>query len=304
MFRFTLRQLTFLKEIAQTGGIAPAARSLNVSAAAVSSAIDKLESVTGLTLFDRFPARGMRLTRAGAEFMAEAETLLARAEALDKRAGELAAGGSGTIHIGTHYAIAQKIILPTVLAFRQARPGVRIGVIEDDYASLVATLDSGEVDALVVFDQGFDVLRHHVEILMDVPPLVLLSSSHALASKQRVHLKDLVGIPYIAVSDAGPGPGYLQLLQAAGVYPEVPLTSQSRELVQAYVGKRLGFTLVGFSPGENRTIEGDKVVALPIAENIGHFRIVIARSRNIRRSDLVESFLDLCRTQSDPLLQV
>ena len=61
MVRFSLRQLAFLSEAARCGGIAPAARNLNISPAAVSSALDKLEAVTGLTLFDRFPARGMRL---------------------------------------------------------------------------------------------------------------------------------------------------------------------------------------------------------------------------------------------------
>ena len=59
MIKFTIRQLTYLTQTAQQGGIAQAARHLNVSAAAIASAIDKLEAVTKLTLFDRFPAQGM-----------------------------------------------------------------------------------------------------------------------------------------------------------------------------------------------------------------------------------------------------
>ena len=92
MIRFSLRQLTFLSETARCGGIAPAARNLNISPAAISAALDKLEAVTGLTLFDRFPARGMRLTRAGKEFLVDAEDLLKRAGALDRHALELAKG--------------------------------------------------------------------------------------------------------------------------------------------------------------------------------------------------------------------
>lgn len=296
MVRYTFRQLSFLTETARRGGIAQAARHLNVSAAAIASAIDKLEGATGLSLFDRFPAQGMRLTRAGAEFSAQADALLVQAEALDRLATDLADGRSGAIHIGTHFALAQRIVLPAVLAHRACHPGVRIEVMEDDYSSLVGALEAGKVDALIVFDQGFDAARHSVDTLMDLPPLVLLSASHDLAAKSKISLSDLVGIPYISVSAAGPGPSYLQLLQAAGVHPDVPLTSQSHDLVQAYVGKGLGFTLVGFPPKQECTIEGDPVVVRPIKENIGQFKVVIARAGNVQPMPLVEGFLELCRT--------
>lgn len=294
---FTLRQLALLVETARSGGIAPAARILNVSPAAISSAIDKFEETTGLILFDRFPARGMRLTRAGQDFIVEAEALLSRADALGRRISDLVEGTSGTIHIGTHYGIAHKIVLPAVLAFRERHPGVRIEVVEDDYPSLLASLDAGDVDALVVFDQGFDEARHEVAPLADLPTLVLLSAAHPLAQDDRVPLEALSGLPYIAVSRAGPGPSYLSLLQAAGLDPEVPFTSQSRELVQAYVGKGLGYTLVGFPPDRNLTIEGDAVVARPLDRDIGRFRVVIAQARAVTGSALLEAFLDACRAQ-------
>lgn len=297
MVRFTLRQLAFLKETARTGGIAAAARQLNVSAAAISSALDKLEDVTNLTLFDRFPARGMRLTRDGEAFLADAEALLLQAEALDKRASEISGETTGSIRIGTHYAIAQKIVLPAVLAFRETHPDVHIEVMEDDFPKLVDLLDSGEVDALFVFDQGFQNTRHLVDPLVSLPPLVTLSANHPLAEKQDVNLSDLVELPYIAVSRAGPGVSYLELLNEAGLFPEVPLTSRSRELVQAYVGKGFGFTLVGFSPTNPTTIEGDTVVTRPLSQNIGHFDVVMARARSVRHSKVIKSFLDLCCAQ-------
>ena len=295
MVHFTLRQLSYLSETARQGGIAQAARRLNVSAAAIASALDKLEATTGLTLFDRFPAQGMRLTRSGEEFTAQADALLAQAGMLDTLAADLAAGRSGTIRIGTHHALAQRIVLPAVLAIRRSHPGIRIEVKEMDFPVLVEALDAGEVDALAVFDQGFDPLRHQVDVLMELPPLVLLSASHTLAAKSRISLSDLTGLPYIAVSSAGPGPSYLQLLQAAGIRPEVPFQSQSRELVQAYVGKGLGFTLAGFPPNQNRTIEGDPIVARPLNEDIGHYRVVTARLRQAARSEVTDRFFECCK---------
>jgi DNA-binding transcriptional LysR family regulator len=297
MVRFTLRQLSFISETARLGGIAQAARHLHVSPSAIASAIDKLESMSGLIVFDRFPAQGMRLTRTGMEFVAQSDALLKQADALDRHAVELAEGRSGVISIGTHYALAHQVVLPAVVAHRTSHPHVRIEVMEDDYEAMLIALDAGEVDALIVFDQVFDAANHLVEVLMELPPLVLLPAAHELMAKTELDLEDLADIPYIAVSRAGPGPSYLQLLQAAGLNPEVPLASQSREMVQAYVGKGLGFTLVGFPPKQNTTIEGDKVGVRPITQDIGTFRAVLARSRYARPTPLLNGFLDLCRQQ-------
>ncbi|MEX0284086.1 MAG: LysR family transcriptional regulator [Paracoccaceae bacterium] len=297
MVRYSLRQLAYMTETARSGGIAQAARQLNVSTAAISAAIDKLEDATGLTLFDRFPSQGVRLTRAGVEFAKQAEALLAQARALERNATDLSEGRRGAIHIGTHFALAHRYVLPAVLAFRDSHPDVRIQVIEGSYTTLLDALDTGKVDALVVFGQGLDSARHDIEVLRELPPLVLLAASHDLATRDRLHISDLADMPYVDLDSSGPGPTYLSLLRAAGIHPQVAFTSQSRELAQAYVGKGLGFTLVGFPAKQGRTIDGDRVVALPLHEEIGHFKAVIARARHIGRVDLVERFLDVCRAQ-------
>lgn len=297
MFQFSLRQLSLFAETAKCGGIARAARNMSVSPAAVASAIDKLEDTTGLVLFDRFPARGMRLTPIGAEFLADAEALLAQSRRLAKHATDLAAGDAGSLRLGTHHAVAQNIVLPAVLALRESHPGVRIEIVEDEFDNLTAALDNGEVDALVVFDQGFDPLRHRVETLKVLDPIVLLPAAHPLAKGDRIEVRDLTDLPYINVSSSGPGQSYLDMLRAAGLDPEVPLSSRSRELAQAYVGKGLGFTLVAFPPRLDVTIEGDHIAARPLKQSIGTVSVVIAQSRGGRLTRFAHSFLQACRAQ-------
>lgn len=298
MIRYTIRQLTFLHETAQQGGIAQAARILNVSPAAIASALGKLEDLTGLKLFDRFPAQGMRLTRVGKDFAIRAEAFLAQAEALDRFARDLASGESGALHIGTHYALVQPIVLPSVIAQRSRHPGIRIEIIENDIETLVAALDAREVDALLVFEHRFDPRRHVTEILLDLQPMALLPADHYLAGQAEVSLSDLRDLPYLTVSGAGPGQSYLNMLEAAGFKPDIPLTSQSRELVHAYVGKGFGFTLVGFPPSQGRTIEGDLVVTVPIRERIGSLKVILARPRDAWPSPFLDSFLEFCRFQA------
>ncbi|MDA0962717.1 MAG: LysR family transcriptional regulator [Proteobacteria bacterium] len=296
MLRFTLRQLSFLSATARHGGIAQAARQLGVSAPAVASALDKLEDALELKLFDRFPAQGLRLTRAGEVLAARAEALLAQADALDVEARDMAGGRRGLLRIGTYFAIAELFVLPAVLDLRRDHPGICVEVIEGDFPDLVAALDAGQVDALAVYDQGFETDRHEVELLQDVPPLVLLAASHPLARRDALSLADLAGVPYVAVITSGPGPSYLRLLLDAGQKLEVPFATKSRELAHAYVGKGLGYTLVGFEPKRSVTTEGDPVVVRPLLGDIGRFRAVLAVSRHVDRAAPVDLFREACRS--------
>ena len=65
---------------AEQGGIAQAARALNISQPSVAQAIDKLETVTGLVLFERHHARGLTLTMQGRLFLEHVTLLDAQAE--------------------------------------------------------------------------------------------------------------------------------------------------------------------------------------------------------------------------------
>ena len=51
MVRFTLRQCAYFRAIAEHGGIAQAARALNMSQPSIAQALEKLEEITNLTLF-------------------------------------------------------------------------------------------------------------------------------------------------------------------------------------------------------------------------------------------------------------
>ncbi len=68
MVRFTLKQCAYFLAVADQGGIAQAARALNISQPAVAQALDKLEALCDLRLFVRHHARGTELTPRAAPF--------------------------------------------------------------------------------------------------------------------------------------------------------------------------------------------------------------------------------------------
>lgn len=294
MVKFTLRQLEYFRAAVRTGGIAQAARSLNVSNAAVASAIGKLEDITGLILFDRFPAYGLRLTATGQRFLRDASALLEQSEKLELLAQRLRSDRSGHVRLGTYFALAHQIALPLVLQHKTEWPDVKIEVVEADYKSLIQQLADGALDMVLVYDQDTDLTRFHVETLMSIAPRALLPGAHALANQSAVSLRDLEGIPYLSVHVTDPGPSYLDMLNRAGLHPPTGLETHSYEMVRSYVGKGLGFTMIAFQPENPRTYFNDPVTLLPVIEDIGTISVLLITRRGTQ-SAILDGVHELCK---------
>ena len=84
MVRYTLKQLYYFTAVADHGGIAQAARALNLSQPAIAQALNKLEEQYELVLFLRQHSRGVELTAQGRQLYTQAQHLLTEAEEQEK----------------------------------------------------------------------------------------------------------------------------------------------------------------------------------------------------------------------------
>ena len=116
MVRFTLKQCAYFLCVVEHGGIAQAARALNISQPAVSQALDKLEDMYGFRLLYRHHARGTEVTPEGRAFAAHCRDLLKTAAGVENKASAIAAHLGGTIRFGCFHTIA-----PFRLSFRFSR---------------------------------------------------------------------------------------------------------------------------------------------------------------------------------------
>ncbi|MEX0304305.1 MAG: LysR substrate-binding domain-containing protein [Leisingera sp.] len=295
MLNFTLRQLEHLEASARTGSIAAAARELSVTAAAVAASLGKLEEVSGLVLFDRFPAQGVRLTAAGREVLERAEVLLAQGQALQLQMRGLEDTSSGHLRFGCYHALGYVFAPEILMRHRQRWPKVTLEVFEGSFAELNRQLETGGTDLALAYDQGFDQNRLEVELLMRVRPKVLLAAAHPLASRKALELGDLQDLPYILVKEAGPGPSYFDMLKTAGLEPEIALTTRSYEMARSCVGKGAGYTLMAFQPPNPRTYHNDRVVSVPLAEPLGEVAMVLAARPGVMQMPFARAFADTCR---------
>ncbi|WP_282609511.1 LysR family transcriptional regulator [Pelagibius sp. Alg239-R121] len=295
MINFTLKQLGYFEAVASLGGIAQAARQLNVSASAISTAISKLEASTGLSLFSRHTAKGVVLTVAGREFLLRAKQLLQHGEQVSEEARALASDEAGRIRFGCYAAFAPILGPGVVTQHRSNWPAVKLEFHEDTREHLTRDLLRGRLDCALLYDQGLDKESLDVEPLLTVRPRVALSADHPLALQSEVSLRDLQGVPYVLAHEPRPGPHYLDLLKDHGIEPEIALVSRSYEMLRSCVGRNMGFTLMAFQPPHTLTYQGDSIVALPIGESVPGFDVVLAWSKGRENSRLLRRFHAFCR---------
>ena len=120
-----IQDLRVLVETARGGSLSAAARHLDITPAAASAALKRLETQLALRLFER-STRAMRLTEAGQTLLEYAERALdllheGVAQA-DRERGEL----TGAIRLTAPHGLTHSLLLPWFDDFLQAHPGVRL----------------------------------------------------------------------------------------------------------------------------------------------------------------------------------
>lgn len=292
MVRFTLRQCSYFRAVAEQGGIAQAARVLNISQPSVAQAIDKLEAVTSLKLFDRHHARGVTLTLQGRAFLEHAKALEAQAEQVAREAAALAAEASGEIRLGCFFTLSPFYLAGLVRAHGQAFPGVRIRPRESSLTGLADGVRDGSLDVALTYDLGADLSGLERVELRRLKPEVVIAADHPLAAAEAVQLRDLAGEPYVMFDGPGSRDYFEALLAEIGIAPPIAHASTSLEGVRSAVGNGLGFTLLVMRPEGDRTYDGKRVKVLPILDRVPPLGIVLALRRREHESPLIRRFVE------------
>ncbi len=136
--------------VAREGHLTRAANRLHTSQPAVSSHIRSLEEELDLVLFERTP-RGMRLTAAGRELLARAESVLAGVADIEAAARRLGQGLSGGLVIGVR-SDAAMLRLDTIYRLLADRhPGIELTLLQAMSARVIARIGDGDLDGGFVY---------------------------------------------------------------------------------------------------------------------------------------------------------
>jgi LysR family hydrogen peroxide-inducible transcriptional activator len=216
----TLRQLEYLVAIADLGSFHRAARACGVSQPGLSAQIRQLESLLDLHLLER-DRRRVLLTPAGEELVRRARVVLAEARGLVETANALQRPLCGALRLGVIPTVAPYLLPRALARVRRRHPELRLRLREAQTADLVAALERGELDVLLLALEAPLGALETLALFRD-PFHVALPASHPLARRRRLREQDLAGQPVLLLDD-----GHCLRAQALAVCREAGAEEQS-----------------------------------------------------------------------------
>jgi DNA-binding transcriptional LysR family regulator len=197
----TLEQLRIFVAVAERQHVTQAARDLNLTQSAVSSAVAALETRHGVTLFDRV-GRNVVLNPAGQVFLSEARAVRARAEAAETALTNLGDLSRGRLTIQASQTIASYWLPKRLAAFRRAWPGVALDVAIGNTRQVAEAVAEGLAE-LGFVEGEVDSSALEVGVVDHDQPAVLVSPDHPWVESQPT-LADLANTPWV-VREPGSG---------------------------------------------------------------------------------------------------
>lgn len=268
-----LRHLRYFIAVAELRSVRAASEQLHVTQPAISRQIQDLEDAIGAALFERTP-RGLKLTAAGEAYLHEAREILARVDAANRLARQIAAGLRSHLRIGfVENAAWSGIVSAALRTFEQKVPHVSLELQPMNTPEQLDAIAAGRLDGGFCYRvgvlpdgiAGVPVLEQNV--VLAVPESWLLGKAGAVAAAE------LTGIPFIAFPRRVYPSYYDRLLAACaerGLTLDIRQEATTETAILSLVSAEMGAAIVNAAnrerpPARVRFVElQDLSVPLPL----------------------------------------
>jgi DNA-binding transcriptional LysR family regulator len=253
-----------------------------------------LEEDLGTKLFVR-TTRNIALTDDGEQLLSDARKLIGLADSMQARFRGNVRVKAEKLRVGAIDSAAAGLLPLLLNDFRKESPDAEIQLFEDKTIRLLPKVLSGRLDlAFVRAPKGRDphlVYRH----LLYETPVVAIASTHSLAERRKISIKDIADQPLI-VPDRRTRPHShnltMKLFDEAGYKPLIKQVADEKQTIVNFVSTALGIAIV---PRWTSRMMTKGVVYVPLTSEdkttIGRLPLAAVWVRN-SRDTLRDSLLD------------
>lgn len=295
---FSLRQLQYFVAVAENGSVSSAAHTLSISQSTVTEALRELELDLGFRLLDRH-ARGADLTLKGHHFLRHARKIMADvADARRALSGGETMALSGRLSVGVTPLVAGYVYSDLSARFRRAFPDVAVEAVEDAADYLEHLLVGGELDvAVMVVPPGRRSSALQTETVEVSPYRAWLPLGHPLSAEDRVSMRDLAGEPQVLLTVDEIAETSEMVWRRLGIRPPVAFRTRSVEAVRSLVATGAGVAVLPDLTYRPWSLEGDKIEARPLIEDLPAIEVATAWRRGSPLSAAASGFVSIAATR-------
>lgn len=295
MATYSLRQLRYFVATVENGGVAQAARHINISQPSISVAIKDLETSFGMKLFLRHRSSGMSPTAVGRRFYLHAVNLLRHSREFEQKAFGETSLIAGEISLACFETLAPLYAPHLIASFQQRFPDVSVRLHVGSQERIIEGLRSGIYDIAICYVQGLPSVIEHVALLPDLFAHAVLPQGHRLAEHSAISLSMLANDPLVLLDIWPSNEYFLSLFEKAGVSPRVAYKAPSLDMVRGLVGHGLGISVLVTEPANSQTFDGKEVITVPLTDRMTPSRTVMAWHGATELTGPTREFLHHCQ---------
>ncbi|PRA00923.1 LysR family transcriptional regulator [Arthrobacter sp. MYb211] len=260
MPKFTLRHLEIIAELPEHATLGSAASELRISESALSQSITAIEKIAGEPLCLRRKAHGVSMTASGEYFASMARKIIAQVDELQATFPHQEGKLRGPVRFGCFASLSPHVVPALLEGFPRVHPELDVSVRVGTHEELIPALNSGDLDVAFVYDLLLPQ-EMNKQVIYETEMQVVLHPEHPLARLERpLELSDLVTEPLIMYQSVPSTEYTMQLFAARGLVPKITASVPQMILVNAMVGRGLGYGLLMSRPNNAElSLEGRKL---------------------------------------------
>lgn len=237
-----LREMEIFRSIMLGGSVSEAARILNLSQPAVSTALRHMEDRLGMRLFRREKGRILPSPEAHKLF-SEIEGVFEKLDAVQRFAEDLRDTRSGVLSLASTPTLTYAFLAEAIAQFRHERPGVRVLLEVTHTQRTVELAAAGQIDLGFIHAPSENPLLR-VEKLATSAIICVLPHDHPLADRPFLGPKDICRFPLITNNRNTIAPRIEEAFRACGVERDFAIACNHTMTVFMLVEAGAGIALV------------------------------------------------------------
>ncbi len=288
----SLRQIRYFVATANAGQVSRAAKDINVSQSALTTAIKTLEELIGAALFERHSS-GVSLTYEGNLFLDHARHIIESVEEAIRIPRRIREDVKGSLNIAVSYTIAGYFLPPFLSRFNRAFPNINVNLSEADRTSIEEGLITSGFDLAVMLTSNIvnhEELSH--DILWKSRRRLWVDAHHKFLKQPSVTMQDISQEPYIMLTVDEASNTAQRYWNRTPYKPKTIFRTASVEAVRSMVANGMGISILSDMVHRPWSLEGRRVETIEVSDKIPTMDVGLAWHNSHEHSEAAKAFID------------